>query len=212
MKRRQLLCGLATLPSLGVWSLPALAQNAPRFVDLAGTRLDSRQIVELLKQQSSVGRTRTRKLNLEPMLAADAASATAAADSTPRETLVVKTESPRLSFDQITFEFDSAKIAREAIPVLREIGTALQTEDLREYRFLIEGHTDSVGALQYNMRLSARRADSVKRYLISRHGLTAKRLLTAGKGPTDPVDTDDTKSATNRRVVLMAFEGETVPA
>ena len=209
MKRRQLLCGLAALPSIGLWSLTALAQSAPRFVDLAGARPDSRQIVELLKQQSSVGRTRTRKLNLEPMLAADAG---AAADSTPRETLVVKTESPRLSFDQITFEFDSAKISREAIPVLREIGTALKTDDLREYRFLIEGHTDSTGALQYNMRLSARRADSVKRYLISRHGLTAKRLLTAGKGPTDPVNTDDTKNAINRRVVLMAFESEAAPA
>lgn len=195
------------------WVMPtvAWAQNpslTPRFIDMAGSRPTSAQIVEALKTQQRISPTRTRRLNLEPMTRAENE---VAADSTPRETVQVQSESPRLSFDQITFEFDSARISREALPVLQEIGTALRSKELTELRFLIEGHTDGVGTLQYNMRLSARRAESVKRHLMSRHGLAANRLLTTGKGPSDLHDPDQPDSPVNRRVVLMAFEGRTVP-
>jgi outer membrane protein OmpA-like peptidoglycan-associated protein len=183
------------------------AQNGqpliPRFVDMAGQAPSRQQIVEWLRQQQNTSPTRTRKLNLAPMLNAEGA----VADSTPAETLLVKSESPRLSFDQITFEFGSAKIATVALPSLREIGMALRSDELGGLRFMIEGHTDAVGDLQYNMRLSARRADSVKRHLISRFGLSAKRLLTSGKGPTDLHEPENPAAPSNRRVVLMAFEG-----
>jgi outer membrane protein OmpA-like peptidoglycan-associated protein len=196
----------AGLSALAVWPKFSFAELPPRFMDLAGTRPSSQQIIQALKAQQTISATKTRKLNLEPMLSAQPG---AVADSTPRESIAVKSESPRLSFDQITFEFDSARISREAFPVLLEIGTALKSEELRGLRFLIEGHTDATGGLQYNMRLSARRADAVKRYLITRHNLRVNRLLTAGKGSTDLHDTENPTSGTNRRVVLMAFDGET---
>jgi outer membrane protein OmpA-like peptidoglycan-associated protein len=197
---------LAPLTPLAAWAQsPVLT---PRFIDMAGKSLSSSQIVEALKTQQRVSPTKTRRLNLEPMTQAEPGMV---ADSTPRETVQVQSESPRLSFDQITFEFDSARISREALPVLQEIGTALRSKELAELRFLIEGHTDAVGGMQYNMRLSSRRAESVKRYLMARHGLAARRLLTAGKGPTDLHDPDQPESSANRRVVLMAFEGNTVP-
>jgi outer membrane protein OmpA-like peptidoglycan-associated protein len=181
---------------------------APRFIDMAGSKPTSAQIIEALQAQQRISPTRTRRLNLEPMTRAENE---AAADNTPRETVQVQSESARLSFDQITFEFDSARISREALPVLQEIGAALRSKELAEFRFLIEGHTDAVGALQYNMRLSARRAESVKRHLMVRHGLASNRLLTTGKGPSDLHEPDQPESAANRRVVLMAFEGRTVP-
>ncbi|MBS7807643.1 OmpA family protein [Variovorax sp. PCZ-1] len=187
---------------------------APRFIDMAGRSPSSTQIIEVLKTQQGISSTRTRKLNLEPMTRPDtgiAAADSTPRDNTPRETLQVESESARLSFDQITFEFDSARISREALPVLQEIGIALRAKELVQLRFLIEGHTDATGSLQYNMQLSSRRAESVKRYLMARHGLPSRRLLTAGKGPTDLHEPDQPESSANRRVVLMAFEGKVVP-
>lgn len=199
------LCAALTNPSLS-WSQSTAF--SPRFIDMAGRSPSSAQIIDALKTQQRISPTRTRRLNLEPMTQTDSSMM---ADSTPRETVQVQSESPRLSFDQITFEFDSARISREAMPVLQEIGIALRSKDLSELRFLIEGHTDGVGSLQYNMRLSSRRAESVKRHLMARHSLAANRLLTSGKGPSDLHDPDQPESPTNRRVVLMAFEGRTVP-
>jgi outer membrane protein OmpA-like peptidoglycan-associated protein len=190
------------------WAWAQSQGLTPRFIDMAGSRPTSLQIIEALKTQQRLSPTRTRRLNLEPMTRADNE---VVADNTPRETVQVQSESPRLSFDQITFEFDSARISREALPVLQEIGAALRSKELTELRFLIEGHTDGVGSLQYNMRLSARRAESVKRELMARHGLAANRLLTSGKGPSDLHDPDQPESPVNRRVVLMAFEGRAVP-
>lgn len=206
-RRTLLVCGALPLaaPMTGWAQSPVLT---PRFIDMAGRLPTSAQIIEALKTQQRLSPTRTRRLNLEPMTRADNE---VAADSTPRETVQVQSESPRLSFDQITFEFDSARISREAMPVLQEIGAALRSKELTELRFLIEGHTDRVGSLQYNMRLSSRRAESVKRHLMARHGLAANRLLTTGKGPSDLHDPDQPESPTNRRVVLMAFEGRSMP-
>ena len=210
LERRGFLLGVAAIP-LSLAGVPtAWAQATPRFIDMAGQGPNRQQIIEALRsQQVLTGRTRTRRLNLEPMLSAEPGTA---ADSTPREVLAVKSESPRLSFDQISFEFGSARISRDVLPVLQEIGAALRSPELKELRFLIEGHTDAAGGMLYNMRLSSRRAESVKRYLLARHGLASRRLLTAGKGPTDLHDPESPDSAVNRRVVLMAFDGDAVAA
>jgi outer membrane protein OmpA-like peptidoglycan-associated protein len=208
LTRRFLFLATCTLPLTPLSAL--LAQTTvplvPRFVDMAGQSPSHQQIVDWLRQQQKLSPTRTRKLNLTPMLNAEGV----VADSTPAETVAVKSESPHLSFDQITFEFGSAKIASMALPLLQEIGTALRSNELDGLRFMIEGHTDAVGDLKYNMRLSSRRADAVKRHLVSRFGLSPKRLLTTGKGPTDLHEPNDPASAANRRVVLMAFEGTAV--
>ncbi len=205
MDRRLFSLGLIGLPLISAGA--AWAQGIPRFIDMAGTGPDRQQIIDALRSQQPLSKTRTRRLNLEPMLSSEGG---VAADSTPRETVAVKSESPRLSFDQISFEFGSARISRDALPVLQEIGAALRSAELQELRFLIEGHTDAVGGITYNMRLSSRRADSVKRYLMTQHKLASRRLLTAGKGPTDLHDPANPESAANRRVVLMAFDGENV--
>jgi outer membrane protein OmpA-like peptidoglycan-associated protein len=205
--RRHVFLTACTLPLMPLTSLLAKTGTplVPRFVDMAGQTPSRQQIIDWLRQQQKLPPTRTRKLNLAPMLNAEGA----VADSTPAETVAVKSESPRLSFDQITFEFGSAKIASTALPLLQEIGTALRSNELEGLRFMIEGHTDAVGDLQYNMRLSSRRADAVKRHLVSRYALSPRRLLTTGKGPTDLHEPNNPTSAANRRVVLMAFEGTT---
>jgi outer membrane protein OmpA-like peptidoglycan-associated protein len=188
---------------------PVFAQaHTPRFIDLAGAPLDRRQIIDALKLQSRVGATRTRRINLEPMLNAEAGELPVRTAQV--QAVEVRSESPRLNFDQITFGFDSSRISPTSMPVLDDIGASLASRELDGLRFLIEGHTDAKGGLQYNMRLSSRRAASVKRYLVTHHHLAPDRLVTAGRGPTDLQDPNRPESGVNRRVVLMSFDGERV--
>ena len=67
---------------------------------------------------------------------------------------------------------------------------------------VIEGHTDSAGDKASNMKLSQRRADSVRSYLISKFGVAPERLEAKGYGPTKPRATNATKEgkASNRRI------------
>jgi OOP family OmpA-OmpF porin len=69
----------------------------------------------------------------------------------------------------------------------------------------IEGHTSISGSPQYNQKLSERRAESVKRYLVSR-GVPAEQLRAVGYGESRPLTTDPSPEAqkVNRRVTLVA--------
>ncbi len=65
----------------------------------------------------------------------------------------------------------------------------------------LTGNTDSTGSRAYNVELSRRRADTVKLYLVERYGFDPRRIITIGKGPDKPVDSNDTEAgrARNRR-------------
>ena len=75
----------------------------------------------------------------------------------------------------------------------------------------IEGHTDSVGADDYNVGLSQRRADSVKNFLTGQ-GIGTARLTTAGKGESDPVASNESAAGRqqNRRVEVIISNPMTV--
>lgn len=70
----------------------------------------------------------------------------------------------------------------------------------------IQGHTDSTGSPAYNLKLSQRRADSVRDYLLSQ-GVPEDQLQTKGYGQTQPVATNKTAEgrAKNRRVVMYVI-------
>jgi OOP family OmpA-OmpF porin len=65
------------------------------------------------------------------------------------------------------------------------------------------GHTDSIGTEAYNQKLSERRANTVKQYLISK-GVPADRIYAEGKGELQPVASNKTREgrAQNRRVEI----------
>ena len=101
--------------------------------------------------------------------------------------------------------FDTAKsdIKPESEPAIDEIAKLLTgNPTLKVY---IVGHTDMVGDAASNVRLSQARALSVITALVSKHGITAVRLIAFGNGPYAPVasnKTDDGR-AKNRRVELV---------
>ncbi len=114
---------------------------------------------------------------------------------------------PSVTFNTIQFAFNSARLTPGSTETLRNLGNALNHELADQKSFLIEGHTDASGGLQYNMVLSRRRADAVKDYLVQDSGVAPSRLQTVGKGPTEPVKGSDPYAAENRRVVVINLGG-----
>jgi len=82
------------------------------------------------------------------------------------------------------FDFDKTVIKPEGKAKLDELVGKLKETDVEV--IIATGHTDSIGSDAYNMKLSMRRAESVKAYLISR-GVDANRIQTVGKGERQPV-------------------------
>jgi outer membrane protein OmpA-like peptidoglycan-associated protein len=103
----------------------------------------------------------------------------------------------------VNFEFGSAELTNQAKQVLDNLGRALQSDQLRGYRFEVEGHTDSVGSRPYNQSLSERRAEAVKRYLQTNFGISASRLDAVGFGEDKLLENLDPTSAENRRVRVV---------
>ncbi len=105
----------------------------------------------------------------------------------------------------MNFETNSANLTAESRPVLDEVA-----KGLREHHRLkveLQGHTDSTGPAPYNLKLSQRRADSVRDYLVSQ-GVPQSQLTTKGYGETQPVASNATKEGRlqNRRVVMHVLE------
>jgi OOP family OmpA-OmpF porin len=114
----------------------------------------------------------------------------------------------RLEIPQrILFQSGTDEIDASSIPVLDAVVRALQAnEQVRSV--VVEGHTDSGGPADYNRTLSARRAETVKRYLTDR-GVAAGRLSTKGVGPDRPIADNGTPDGRvkNRRVEFVIGDG-----
>ena len=97
------------------------------------------------------------------------------------------------------FALNSAEILPESGPALDDLFRFMS--DNPEVHILITGHTDNTGSLDYNMKLSAERAGAVYTALVER-GITPSRITYEGRGPNEPVATNDTEEgrAANRRV------------
>ncbi len=114
---------------------------------------------------------------------------------------------PRPVADKVTlaadvlFDFDKSVIKPEGRARLDDLVSKVGGINLEVV--IAIGHTDSIGSDAYNQKLSVRRAESVKAYLVSK-GVPANRIYTEGKGEKQPVASNKTKDgrAKNRRVEI----------
>ena len=131
-----------------------------------------------------------------PAKPAAAAAPAKPAAAAPRPT----TEKVTLAADAL-FDFDKAVIKSDAKAKLDDLVAKLKAINLEV--IIAIGHTDSVGSAAYNQKLSLKRAEAVKAYIISK-GIEPNRVYTEGKGEKQPIADNKTKAgrAKNRRVEI----------
>ncbi len=120
-----------------------------------------------------------------------------------RETQQVVIQDGRLEIlDKVFFRTNRARIQRRSFALLSNVANVLNNHPEIEL-VRVEGHTDTRGSRDYNVRLSQQRAEAVVEFLTTRGGVDSARLEARGFGPDQPVVTDaqtPEQHAENRRV------------
>jgi len=108
--------------------------------------------------------------------------------------------------EDLYFGFDESTIAKASEQQLSELLSALNESEFKSYRFQLAGHTCSIGSDSYNQRLSERRAEAVKKWLVA-HGHPSDRLVTIGFGKRRPIADNRVEEGRrlNRRVEIRTI-------
>ena len=109
----------------------------------------------------------------------------------------------------VLFDFDSAKLREKSKNTLEDIARFIKQYKAKEV--FVEGHTDSKGSEKYNLKLSERRAESVKRWLVEKGGISSFLIKTKGYGESRPIAPNTNKDGSdnpkgrqkNRRVEII---------
>jgi outer membrane protein OmpA-like peptidoglycan-associated protein len=103
-----------------------------------------------------------------------------------------------VDFDKSTIRPDSVAVIEEAAAKLKEYGNL---------GVVVEGHSDSKGSTKHNQKLSLRRAEAVRDYLV-KLGVAGGRIVVIGQGASEPIASNETREgrAQNRRVVLLVYQ------
>lgn len=124
----------------------------------------------------------------------------------PAPAVAPPTRAAEMILKGVNFETDSSVLRPESTRALDEVVVAIKRCHCTKVQ--IRGYTDSVGSARYNQRLSERRAQAVRKYLVD-HGVSADRLSAQGLGEADPVASNATPAgrAENRRVTVQFTSG-----
>jgi outer membrane protein OmpA-like peptidoglycan-associated protein len=194
----------------GIAAVFAMAGAVPSYAQ-------SSRIEEALTPKTTPGKTRslTRSLNANPNAAADqqvlqkartraiSIEAVAPATKEEREEIAkVIVDKPKIDI-AIFFDYNSDVIGPKAVGAVNELGVALLSPTLKGSTILLNGHTDAAGSPDYNLALSHRRAQSVRKYLIHTFKIPEDRLLVAGFGFERLKVPDQPLSGENRRVEVV---------
>jgi outer membrane protein OmpA-like peptidoglycan-associated protein len=183
--------------ALGALSMPALAGD-----------LSDQQIIEKLKTPK-LTRSLSGKTVEAPALTANEAALinrirkTRSLSVADRDQVasIAKTR-PAVDLE-INFDYNSASVSPTAEPQLHNLGKALTSAELAGSVFMLGGHTDAKGTDGYNLSLSERRAETVKKFLTENYKIPAENLVSAGYGESDLKNKTDPTAAENRRVQIV---------
>jgi len=103
----------------------------------------------------------------------------------------------------VNFAYNSADLTSDARITLDGLGAALGDQRLAGFSFLVAGHTDAKGGAEFNQKLSERRAETVRNYMITQFGIGAERLSATGYGKSRLLDPARPEDGINRRVQII---------
>lgn len=112
-------------------------------------------------------------------------------------------EKVSLSADQL-FDFDKAILKPEGKQALDDLTSKL--EGVKYDTIVVIGYADRIGAEAYNKKLSMRRAESVKSYLVNEKGIAADNIFTDGKGEANPVTGDTCKGGKKTKALVACLQ------
>jgi outer membrane protein OmpA-like peptidoglycan-associated protein len=160
----------------------------------AGTLFKEKDVTEsgLIDALTPEPAVRTRSIKVRPNSSASPAPQAAAPEPAK------KAEASLL----ITFETGSAELTPRAKVALDKVGRALNSEQLAEFEFSVEGHADPRGGSEANLKLSQSRAESVVDYLANAHNVPRNRLHAVGKGAQELMNPSVPSAEENRRVTI----------
>lgn len=117
-------------------------------------------------------------------------------------------DTEQAGFDNVLFDFDKYNIKAEYEPTLDKLGQFLL--DQPEAYVVLSGFCDSIGTEAYNLKLSRKRAESVRNYLSERFKIDNDRMLSYWYGYANPVASNETDAgrALNRRVTIAIRSGK----
>ena len=172
---------------------------------------ETARMIDALKPS---GQHSTRNLLVRPTQASTAASGASAvaaapvqlpgAAAAPVSAPAAPEPAPSLSLP-IQFELNSPHVRAESGALLGNLVAAMLSPELKDSRFVIEGHTDASGSAAANLVLSRQRAEEVRLFLVAL-GVHPSRLRSVGKGSAEPVNPKQPLAAENRRVRVVTLE------
>jgi outer membrane protein OmpA-like peptidoglycan-associated protein len=164
------------------------------------------ETTQRLKAREAELEARQKELMSEKAARADVEAKLAATLKSLEEIAKIKEEGRGLVITldgSVLFASGKTALLPIAQSKLDKVAEVLQQQS-DDKRIVVEGHTDSVGSDDANLRLSQSRADSVRTYLVSR-GVKSDRITAVGKGESVPVADNNTAEgrANNRRVEIV---------
>jgi outer membrane protein OmpA-like peptidoglycan-associated protein len=111
-------------------------------------------------------------------------------------------ERPKVSIE-VYFDYNSAEITPQARLTLDKLGVALEDPRLAGKQFIFRGHTDARGDPNYNLRLSDRRADAAKHYIVRSFRVDERNITSIGNGARELKNPDSPFADENRRVEVV---------
>jgi outer membrane protein OmpA-like peptidoglycan-associated protein len=120
----------------------------------------------------------------------------------PEQKAEIAAKRPKIDVE-INFDFNSAELTPHAEPQLNSLGKALTSPELQGAVVMLGGHTDAKGADDYNQKLSERRAETVKRFLVDNYKVSPDLLVTSGYGKEGLKNSAEPFAAENRRVEIV---------
>ena len=172
---------------------PKADPNKPVTRSLSGTRSIANDPKAAAERQV-LDRARTRAISVE-------AVQPTAKEEREQIAEIVKGK-PKIDLE-IVFDYNSDAIGPKAIVAVNALGEALIKPGLKGGVFVLNGHTDAAGSPEYNLGLSHRRAQSVRRYLIETYRVAPDQLLVAGFGKERLKLPEQPMSGENRRVEVV---------
>lgn len=117
----------------------------------------------------------------------------------------------KFRFPDLTFDFDQWTLSNEGKKMLSEVAEQIR-KDKKWFYIKVDGHTDSIGSVPYNMELSLKRAIMAATFLVSHEGIDSSKIFIKGFGKSTPIVENDTAEGRkkNRRTEILLLVSKEV--